>query len=513
MKELRYYQEQCVNAIWNNLDKHPLVSVPTGGGKSLIIAELCKRALTQYPGTRICILTPKKELIEQNYSELLEQYPEAPAGIFCAGLNQKNAKDITVATIQSIYKHCFEDPYELIIVDECHLINKSGEGMFHAFFAVNPDAKIIGLTATPYRLTSGYLHKGQGALFDDLVYDCNIRQLINEKYLSNIISFRGSKNADVEHLHIKCGEFRQDELVKSFMNKDITVAAIEDAIAKCSDRKSILVFTCSVEHAHYVAHIFSNYTDSIDVVTGETDSKKRSDLVSDFRSGRLKYLVNCDVYTTGFNAPNVDCIILLRATKSPGLYVQMVGRGLRISGGKSNCLLLDYGENVKRHGTIDDVFIMPTGKDKKKRTTWECPECKAFNSYKNFMCLNCGYERNKVERDMLSGLVSVSSASEIIGKDIEEFNISHIRLSKHISNKGTECVRADYLEELYGYPIVSEYIGFGVGFFADKGLRWMIRHGCIAKSIDELLKCEIIYPKKILVDKTEKFKKIIKEIF
>ena len=332
MKIPRQYQQDALEAIWNNLDIHPLVSVPTGGGKSLIIAELCKRAIEMYKGTRIAIIVPKKELVTQNYQELIEQYPKAPVGIFCAGLNQKNAKDITIATIQSIYKHDNLKPYDLIIVDESHLISKNNDGMFHDFFSYHENAKIIGLTATPYRMKSGYLHKGEGALFDKLVYECDIRSLVKDKYLSPIVSYSGSKQADLTNVHIRAGEFKADEMQAEFISNDITEAAVKDCIKKCKLQKSIIVFASGIEHSMQIIELFRDANiGRIEGVTSETKKHERDSFVQDFKDQKIRILVNVNVYTTGFNAPNVDTIILLRATKSPGLYVQMVGRGLRIA--------------------------------------------------------------------------------------------------------------------------------------------------------------------------------------
>lgn len=511
MKVLRQYQQKCLEAIWNNLSSHVLVSVDCGGGKSLIIAELCKRALIQYPGTKICIIVPKMELVQQNYDELIEQYAKAPASIYCAGLNQKNINDITIGTIQSLYRAKIEIEYDLIIVDECHLLPKNKDGMFHNFFDKHEEARIIGLTATPYR-SSGYLHQGEGALFDKLVYSTSLRTLIKEKHLSKIVSYNGSKSADLTNIHIRAGEYKQDELQTLFIDKNITDSAVSDCIQKAKDRKSILVFCTGIEHSYYVAELFKQAgIGRVEVVTSETTKTDRANYITEFKSGKIRILINCEVYTTGFNAINVDCIILLRATQSPGLYYQMCGRGLRLSQGKKDCLLLDYGSNVERLGTIDSLNIISKGRDKKAKNAWECPECKRLNSYSIFFC-ECGYERKKVERTTRENILSYSFNGEIIGKDFETVEVKKINVSKHKSKAGNYMAKIEYYDTVFsfGMPIIIDYLYSGHKFN-----KWTLRHGIRAVNVDELIeqKDDIIIPKKIVINKTEKYKKIEKEIF
>lgn len=511
MKLLRAYQQDCVNAIWDNLNIHPLACVPTGGGKSLIIAELCKMAIQHYPGTRIAIIAPKMELVSQNYNELIELWPEAPAGIWCAGLRQKNEKHITIGTIQSMYRSEFEQ-YDLIIVDECHLIQKTGEGMFHSFFRSHKDAKIIGLTATPFRASSGYLHRGEGALFDKLVYNCDIVSLVNQGYLSNIRAFDGDRCADVSQVHIRGGEFKLDEMQAVFMDSDINNAALNDCIAKASDRKKILIFCAGVYHVELIA----KQLPGSGAITGNTSTDERNKIVEQFRRGEIRHLINCDVFTTGFNVPDVDCIVLLRSTNSPGLYMQMVGRGLRIAKNKRDCLLLDYGGNVSRHGTIDAVTVMD-GKETKKESkkTWNCPQCKMHNPYSVYTCGGCGFTREKTERN--NALNNSAYNGNIIGTDFDEVTIQRWEAKNYTSSKGNSIIRIDYFDSRFNFiPVVSEYIAPGAfGFAGQKAYEWCIKHGITANNNEEFMRnfWEAIMPVQLLINHAGKYKNIQSKFF
>jgi DNA repair protein RadD len=518
MKTLRYYQQECLDALWSNLDRHVVASVPTGGGKSLVIAELCRRALTMYPGTRICVLTPRRELIEQNHAELLELWPEAPAGIFCAGLKQKNARDITVASIQSIYKHgpATTGAFDVIVVDESHLVPHGSDGTFHKFFAAHPEAKIAGLTATPYRLDGGYLHKGADRLFDDLVYECDVKKLIEQGYLCHIVARPGSKTADLSGVHTQQGEFKQDEMQERFMRSSVTEAACADALAKLADRKKILVFAAGVEHGNLIADALAKACPgTVEEIYGGTPSGERAEAVQRFRDGETRFLVNCGVFTTGFNVPDVDAIIMLRATKSAGLYVQCAGRGLRMAPGKLDCLLLDYGSNVERHGPIDDVSVTTMGKTEKLKA-WMCPECATYNSYSSYICSHCGLKRERAERDIEAGLSSTSSTSSVVGREAETLEVHAVRYDPYTTKSGKEILRAIYSSRpsLFKYRDVKEYVTIGYdGFAGIKAGKWFARRGIatpgksLSQLIDELH--DAPRPKAITVVKEGKFDRIL----
>jgi DNA repair protein RadD len=203
-------------------------------------------------------------------------------------------------------------------------------------------------------------------------------------------------------------------------------------------------------------------------VYGDTNSNNRAGIVESFKNGAFKYLVNCGVFTTGFNVPDVDAIVLLRATMSPGLYVQMVGRGLRRAEGKTDCLILDYGKNIERLGPIDDVLVMPTG-DRKKKTTWECPQCGKYHPYRKGknrvdFCDECLYQRPVEEVEREKRIDAVSSSHSIIGQTerVEDVIKTEFRIVQNKSGKPQ--IQADYQISLFS--TVSEYFQLqGPGVF------------------------------------------------
>jgi len=464
-KKLRYYQQDALEAIWQNLDKKPLISVPTGGGKSLIIAELVRRIHYKYTHINICMIVPRAELVNQNYDELVEQAPDIDVGIYCAGLNSKEQKTITIGTIQSLHRmKRREINFNVFIVDEAHLIPKSDSGMFHRFFANYENHVIVGLTATPYRTGSGLLYEGEGRLFEMLAYRTDIKKLIGDGYLSPLVSMDGDDVANTSNLKLRAGEFISSEVEAIFHTNNITSNAVKHMLSKTKTRRSVLVFANSVKHAMEIHNMIGDNNLSR-VVTGGTTKKNRKEFIRLFKERKIKYLVNCEVYTTGFNAPNVDCIVLLRATASASLYVQMVGRGLRIARGKEDCLLLDYGRNIERFGTIENVLT--------KSKNWKCGKCNGWNSEDaKVKCIHCGQLRRvSSEQDtdindgkpgwtckkcFQSGIIEdecpecgLSFSDNRLIKNTEDDKIKRYKvvdmdIDEHFSGKGVTFMRVNY---------------------------------------------------------------------
>ena len=514
MKELRPYQKECLNAIWENIKEHVLVSVPTGAGKSLIQAHFLNDAL-QYSGTKIVIIVPSKELVQQNYNELITEFPDINASIYCAGLKKKDLSgDVVIGTIQSMYNLTQDElKIDLIVFDECHLVPHRAEGRYRDFLAFHPDSRVIGLTATPYRLSGGLLYEGKGALFSKLHYEVQIRDLIASGYLSPIISYAGSDKVDTTGVKKTAGDYNKKEIEQAFIIQNITAAAVRDLKEKAVDRKHILIFSSGLDHGHEIADQLG--TDAR-MIEGKT--KDRDKIINDFKAGNFKYLVNMGVLTTGFNFPAVDCVVLLRATQSTGLYVQMVGRGSRIAPGKKNCLLLDYGCNVTTHGTIDNVRPITQGAGKVKRA-WECEACGAFNSYSTMECERCNFVRERIERDMTSGLFSKAFDGAVIsdGQALNVLDVKHMQIQPHVSKSGNNCIKITYYNNKFYKNGISEYLmPSAPGTAGLKYKRFCIQHGILPTgSMAEFFSQtdDIINPKSIIIKKEGPFWNIIEKIF
>lgn len=402
--QLRPYQLAAIEAIYKHLetkDTNPVAVIPTAGGKTPILATLARDAFGW--GERTLIVSHVRELLSQAVEKISIVAPdlETRVGIYSAGLGEKESGlPITVAGIQSLYKNACEfDPFpSLIIIDEAHLVPPEGEGMYLSFLEdakkLNPSVRVVGLTATPFRMKSGPICSPDSIL-NEIVYEVSVKELIKEGFLCNLISRAGREKVDTSELHIRAGEFVSGEAELLMDTDKLVNSAVSDILTHCSNRKSVLIFCAGVAHAKHVAKILKSKTESkVEMVFGDTLPFERDQSIADFKSGAVKFLVNVNVLTIGFDAPNTDCVVLLRPTMSPGLYYQMVGRGFRIHPGKENCLVLDFGGNVMRHGPVDRLRIKPrvVGDEKQEAPVKECPQCNALVLISYATCPDCGHE-------------------------------------------------------------------------------------------------------------------------
>lgn len=358
----RYYQQAAHDAAWHHLRTEsgsPLIVLPTGAGKSLVIAMLVEQARAY--DARVIVLQHRKELIEQNAEKIRILLPNIRVGIYSAGLGKRNLdEDVICAGIQSIYRKAHEvGRRELVVIDEAHLINASnGESMYSRFLyelrQINPTSRVVGLTATPYRTGEGSIC-GDDQMFESICYQAQTGQLVDEGYLCPITNKAAEATVDTSSIQVRGGEFVASSMEEVFDDDGKVFAACSEIVSKCAERNSILIFASGVAHAEHIRDVLEDLTgDIVGLVTGDTFVMKRKAFLSDFKQQKLRWLVNCDVLTTGFDAPCIDAIAVLRATMSPGLFAQIVGRGLRKHDSKTDCLILDFGGNLKRHGSLDD---------------------------------------------------------------------------------------------------------------------------------------------------------------
>ncbi|MCP4300829.1 MAG: DEAD/DEAH box helicase family protein, partial [Gammaproteobacteria bacterium] len=247
--KLRSYQQSAVDAIFDsirNRDDNPVAVLPTGAGKSVVLAKIASDAVDKWKG-RVLVLAHVKELLEQNADKVRRLCPGIPVGIYSAGLKKRDTNTpVLVAGIQSIYKRACElNPFDLIVVDEAHLISKSGDGMYRQFLAdckvINPHVRVIGLTATPFRLDSGMICAADHFL-NHICYEIGIKELIRDEYLCPLISKAGVNRADFGDLHVRAGEFVSDEVESLVSDPDLVTAACAELIDLTQDRKAVLIF-------------------------------------------------------------------------------------------------------------------------------------------------------------------------------------------------------------------------------------------------------------------------------
>jgi len=457
MKTLYPYQQECIESVYKYWQLpnsgNGLLVVPTGGGKSLIMAALIKDICTKWPGTRILVLAHVKELLQQNYNELKAHWPEAPAGIFSAGIGRKELHaDILIAGIQSLAAHVHKmtPPPEIVMVDEAHLIPRNESTRYLSTLKtlkqMYPHLKVIGLSATPYRLDSGWLHIGDGAIFDSIIYDVPVQSLIDQGYLCHVVTKSTPVHIDGNGVRISGREYVAGELEAHVMEGDTTEQAVRDIITRAQDRKKWLVFSCGIKHAEQIKSCFDSHGVESAIITGETPKSERDELIEAFKGNSLhpiRCLININVLTTGFNVPAVDFIALMRPTESVGLYVQMVGRGLRNAPGKTDCLIADYAGLTIRHGPIDAVDPdrkpfdgegVPPAK--------ECPECMTIIHAAMRVCPVCGHEfpKNDIQ------IASTPTEAPILKAQIEpeEYQVVATYFDVHKKEGKRDSVKITY---------------------------------------------------------------------
>jgi len=479
--QLRAYQRAAVDAIsayWALEAGNPLIVIPTAGGKSLVLAAFVREAIEAWPDTRIVVLSHVKELLSQDHAELLAHWPEAPAGIYSAGLGlrQINAQ-VLIAGIQSIYRRAYElQRVDVVIVDEAHLIPRKADAMYRQFLRelaeINPYLKILGMTATPYRLDSGMLHEGPEALFDAIAHETSVRDLIDQGYLCKLITKQPKTQLDVTGVGTRGGEFIPGQLEAAVDHADTTRAAVREIVALGADRKSWLVYAAGINHCRHIAAEIRSHDVDAACIFGETHKDERAELIERFKTGDLRCLVNVNVLSVGFNAPNVDLLAMLRPTKSTGLYVQIVGRGTRVAEGKPDCLVLDFSQNVKRHGPVDAVDPKTAGGDGTGDAPVKtCPQCQSIVHAACLTCPDCGYEFPPREPPILDR--TADTAPIISDPRPQWVDVDHVTYARHQKEGKPDSLCVRYHAGLMTY---REWVCLmHVGYAREKACQWWIR--------------------------------------
>ncbi|WP_045419833.1 DEAD/DEAH box helicase [Vibrio jasicida] len=392
MYTLRPYQADSVKAVIHYFRKHTtpaVIVLPTGAGKSLVIAELARLAKG-----RVLVLAHVKELVEQNHAKY-EGY-DLKGSVFSAGLGRKETdQQVVFASVQSVVRNLdsFKNQFSLLVIDECHRVPDDKDSSYQKVIThlreLNPGIKVLGLTATPYRLGMGWIYqyhtRGQvrteeSRFFRDCIFELPIRYLLDENFLTParmmdapVLSYDFSQLKPASTGRYK--EAEMDMVIDKA--KRATPQIVEQIIQYAKERKGVMVFAATVRHAQEIHGLLPEGETSI--VIGDTPTPERDAIIQSFKNREIKYLVNVSVLTTGFDAPHVDLIAILRPTESVSLYQQIVGRGLRLSEGKTECLVLDYA------GNSYDLYQPEVGDPKPDSTseiiTIPCPACGFNNNF------------------------------------------------------------------------------------------------------------------------------------
>lgn len=541
MIELRPYQTEAVASLFAYFRRqagkpgphNPLVVLPTGSGKSLVIAAFVKQAVESVPGTTIMIATHRAELIEQDAEAIRSYWPAADVGIYSAGLFKRQIRKITVGGVQSLIALRDLPRTSILIVDEAHLIPKEGDGQYRTLISrltdLNPNLRVVGFTATPYRLAGGSLVRGKGKIFTSVVCDVPVQKLVDNGYLTPLVSpsLGVAAGYDTHKVKTTAGDYAKGELADSIEEQLATTrAAMGEAQHLASDRRSWLVFCVSVEHCRQVSQLCMELGISSSVIVGTDDAGSRKSKIDAFKRGDTRVLISCDILTTGFNAPLVDCIVVLRPTQSTALYVQAAGRGMRLAPGKKDCLVLDYGSNISRHGPITDL------KDRKPKSGISinpleekvgrvCLQCENEFAYHKKECPECGApvppsmreitHEKTAERQQVMG-VRMEEWKEIYAVDFEEHRKGSdpdapptLKVTYHVEGNAMARYREWVCPEHGGFAR-DKFVAWWKGMGGNEPVPDTV-HDCLVRI------CDLRKVQAIVVEKDGKFDRVAKRRF
>lgn len=464
--QLRPYQLELIDAVWQEMFQSPtaLAQLPTGGGKTLCFSHLLKKAMEAKPDIRITILMGRIDLVNQTERAIAQVIDRKHIGIYCGSLGRKElSRPITVASIQSIAD--IELPkVNLLVIDEVHNLDQKS-GAYLRFIekaeAVNPRLKIVGFTATPFR-TRGYIY-GDDMLFKKLCYRKTIQDMIHLGFLCRPILKQSTHAFDTSSLRVRAGEYMQEDVDKLVSNEDTLKLQVKEALARMEGRKSVAWATANIEHCNRVLEALGKEGEYATSVHSKQSRDTRNSNLAAFMGGVCRHMVFVSVLSEGFDYPPIDVVVLMRPTRSPVLYVQTVGRGLRISEGKRDCLVLDYGQVVRELGPLDDPKIK--GKKGDGQAVLKvCPQCQSWVAGGCGTCPDCSYEFPPPPAPE----EKLTKRSDDNAKILSEQNKPEIEklgpavIAMHEAKSGNLCVRVTYqdrnmMNRWGGYNGTSEY--------------------------------------------------------
>lgn len=525
----RPYQSRVVEDLWAYFHKHPegnpVVEACVGAGKSMMVAMIAQRAMQEFPGTRIVVIVPSKELLVQNVQELYSVWPEASAGVYSAAVGRKQlGYDLTYATIGSIYKQAHRmGRIDLILADECHGIATSDTGMWRQLISdlrkYGSPARVVGLTGTPFRGNGVWLTHGDDPLFTHICSRVTIKELLELGYLSPLTTVPTQTQIDTSGVRTVAGDYNLQDLAMVSDKDEVVQAACDEIVSMGATRRKWLVFAVNVAHAEHVCAALLQRGVPTAVVTGDTPAAQRDGAIADYRAGRLRCLVNVSVLTTGFNVRDIDFLVLLRATKSPVLYVQILGRALRTADGKADALIADFTDTIATLGPVDAIKgRVPMGGRKGEAPTKLCPECGNPNPASATQCMECGYEFPPPER--ITHGTQASAAAVLSSQQEDSFKscvVSDVRYQIHRKDGSPPSLRVEYYDGLL--RVASEWCCLShTGYARVKAEKWWQQRSkidAIPGNTEEALEwldydANILrQPAAILVTKNDKYPKIV----
>lgn len=548
--DARKHQVVALDALWEAMqyELNVLLDAPCSFGKTFIISKIIQKLLRENPDFRVLILVDREILVTQTEEKLLDVAPELllNIGIACTSVSKiKNIdKQITIASRQTLISHLNEfEPVHLVVGDEIHMWAIPKEGKKPDQFGViintlqryNPNVRLLGMTATPYRLNDGYIYGDKNSsgcipYFSIVHHKAKISDIQDKGYLAPLIGKTIAKNNlvdEIKNIPLIGGEINLGELASLMSNGRHVQSAVETWQEYASDRKKTIVFCVTIAHCEIVCEAFNNASIKALVIHSQQKNLFQAANMAALKNGHGKVFCSVGKLTTGLDVKDIDCILMLRATKSASLFKQMLGRGQRIADGKKDCLALDMVGNNHEFGTnLDDLKVSyKKSIDGKKATSKECPEC-GKELHPAVRICDCGYEYPKDETTEADKPDMVDSIYNVVEPPVEMF-VDLIEIRIHTSRKsGNKLlrIRFELLEEKDSVLSISASHwmcfpedGYGPYPVRQMELLWkeMTGNDNFPKSAKaaEARSFEILKPGKALVDVNGKWKEIKNNIY
>lgn len=480
---LRDYQEEAVKSIASSLAKYSRVLgwFPTASGKSAIVAEICRRFLAKDPKNRVLVLCHQKEILEQNEAWCRRVGIE-DVGVYCAGLKRKEARNRVVHAARDSLGN---NPlvcglFPLVIMDEAHLFSDK-EGSRYRKILDSIGAKwVVGLTGSPWRIDNGVVY-GKGKPWQECVAKVEMKELFARGFLSPYVIPDGVRvPIDVSNVKKTGGDFNLAQLEAVSSSRNVVESCLDEWEKYGRDRRCTLIFCCSVVHAKMTHEIMTERGYVGNILTGETPAAERAEIMRSAKEGEYTYIVNVAVLTVGVDLPVIDCLLFLRATQSLSLWVQMLGRGLRLHPDKQNCLMLDAAGNFERLGRPESPKE-PKKRGSMKQSKWtedelremgidpeemkgesplkECPKCKTKVPVAAKKCIQCGHLFISHQATVLTQGILIPDEAE--NTKWAEFQVEGLSLEYGMSANDRPRTKATFLTTCG--KTITEFITHSVG--------------------------------------------------